>query len=71
VGLDGIHPEVKRVERLNVHKAMEQAIDEAHKRDDGQPAVFFRRDRGEWLVCIRLPLFMEMYEKWRKKHETD
>ncbi len=67
VGLDGIHPEVKRVERLNVHKAMEQAIDEAQKREDGQPAVFFRRDRGEWLVCIRLPLFMEMYEKWRKK----
>ena len=67
VGLDGIHPEVKRVEKLNIHKAMEQAIEEAQKREDGQPAVFFRRDRGEWLVCIRLPLFMEMYKKWRKK----
>jgi Holliday junction resolvase len=66
VGLDGIHPEVKRVEKLNIHKAMSQAIVEAEKRKDGQPTVFFRRDRGEWLVCIRLPLFMEMYEKWRK-----
>ena len=66
VGLEGIHPEVKRVEKLNIHKAMEQAKEEAIKREDGDPAVFFRRDRGEWLVCIRLGLFMEMYKAWRK-----
>ena len=64
VGLDGIHPEVKRVERLNVHKAMEQAIDEAHKREDGLPTVFFRRDRGEWLVCMRLEDWMDLYGVW-------
>ena len=29
VGLEGIHPEVKRVERLNIHEAMAQAIKEA------------------------------------------
>ena len=65
VGLDGIHPEVKRVEKLNIHKAMEQAKQESEKRKDGKPAVFFRRDRGEWLVCIQLPVFVEMYRAWR------
>ena len=53
VGLTGIHPEIKRVEKLNIHKAMEQAIGEAEKRQDGLPTVFFRRDRGEWLVTMR------------------
>ena len=64
VGLDGIHPEVKRVERLNIHKAMEQAKEEAIKRDDGLPTVFFRRDRGEWLVCMRLDDWMDLYGVW-------
>lgn len=66
VGLNGIHPEVKRVEKLNIHKAMEQAKEEAVKRNDGKPAVFFRRDRGEWLVCLQLPLFVAMYKAWRE-----
>ena len=64
VGLDGIHPEVKRVEKLNIHKAMEQAKEEAIKRDDGLPTVFFRRDRGEWLVCMRLEDWMDLYGAW-------
>ena len=64
VGLDGIHPEVKRVEKLNIHKAMEQAKEEAIKRDDGLPTVFFRRDRGEWLVCMRLEDWMDLYGVW-------
>lgn len=71
VGLDGIHPEVKRVEKLNIHKAMEQAKEEAEKRQDGKPAVFFRRDRGEWLVCVQLDTFIEMYKAWKGKHEDD
>jgi hypothetical protein len=64
VGLDGIHPEVKRVEKLNIHKAMEQAKEEAIKRDDGLPTVFFRRDRGEWLVCMRLEDWIDLYGAW-------
>ena len=52
VGLDGIHVESKRVENLNVNKAMEQAIRDAN----GQkvPAVFHRRNRKPWLVTLRL-----------------
>ena len=64
VGLDGIHPEVKRVEKLNIHKAMSQAIEEAQKRDDGLPIVFHRRDRGEWLVTMRLEDWMDLYGVW-------
>lgn len=64
VGLDGIHPEVKRVEKLNIHSAMAQAIKEADKKSDGLPAVFFRRDRGEWLVTMRLEDWIDLYGAW-------
>lgn len=64
VGLTGIHPEVKRVEKLNIHKAMEQAIEEAEKRQDGLPTVFFRRDRGEWLVTMKLTDWIDFYGAW-------
>ena len=61
VGLKGIHPEVKRVEKLNIEKAMEQAAIEAIKRGDGVPTVFHRRDRGEWLVTMRLDEWVDLY----------
>lgn len=64
MGLTGIHPEVKRVERLNIHESMAQAVAEAHKRADGLPTVFFRRDRGEWLVAMRLADWIDLYGAW-------
>ena len=69
VGLKGIHPEVKRVEKLNIHKAMAQAVEEAEKRDDGLPVVFHRRDRGKWLVTMELPTFLDMYGAWMEEEE--
>lgn len=65
VGLAGIHPEVKRQDRLNIHEAMAQAIGASQKRGDGLPAVFFRRDRGEWMVTMRLIDWMKLYRTWR------
>lgn len=65
VGLPGIHPEVKRVESLNIHKAMAQAIAEAEKRQDGLPTVFFRRNRGEWMVTMRLTDWIDLYGVWK------
>ena len=50
--LEFIHPECKFVERLNVYKAMEQAV-----RDSGPdriPTVFHRKKRKPWLVIVRL-----------------
>lgn len=64
VGLNGIHMEVKRVERLNILTAMKQAIEEAKKRKDGLPTVFHRRDRGEWLVTMRLTDWIDLYGAW-------
>ena len=64
IGLPGIHIECKRVERLNVHEAMKQAIRDAAGRF--LPAVFHRRNRGEWLVTMRLEDFMEIYREWQK-----
>lgn len=52
VGLDGIH------------QAMAQAISEAQKRQDGLPAVFHRRNRGEWLVTMRLTDWIDLYGEW-------
>ena len=61
VGVDGIHVEVKRVERLNVPAAMEQAIRDAERFGDGRPALFHRRNRGQWLVTMRLRDWIDLY----------
>ncbi len=66
VGLPGIHPEVKRVEHLNVSNAMKQAITEAQKRKDGIPTVFHRKNREEWLVTMRLEDWIDLYGEWAK-----
>jgi Holliday junction resolvase len=45
-----IHFEVKRVERLNIHDAMTQAIRDAEWK---MPVVAHRKNRQEWLVTMR------------------
>lgn len=70
IGLKGIHPEVKRVEKLNIHKAMEQAREEAEKRRDGLPVVFHRINREGWLVTMDLETFMDMYGGWYEERYT-
>jgi len=61
VGLPNIHIECKRVEHLNLDKAMEQAKHDA--RDGEIPSVFHRKDRKEWLVTMRLTDWIEMYKE--------
>ena len=60
-GLPGVHIEVKRVERLNVQEAMEQAIRDSERFGDGMPALFHRRNRKPWLVTMRIQDWMELY----------
>ena len=64
VGLPGIHCEIKRVEKLNIHDAYAQAERDA----SGQriPAVFHRRNRGVWMVTMSLDDWMEIYKKWQE-----
>ena len=64
VGLEGIHIEVKRREKISIYEWVKQAIEEAKKRMDGIPVVFFRKNREEWLVTMRLEDWMDMYGAW-------
>jgi len=50
--LEGVHFEVKRVERLELHKALQQAIDE--KGEGEMPVVAYRRNRSEWIAILRM-----------------
>lgn len=50
-GIPGTHAEVKRVEALNVGKAIEQAVADAGP--DGVPYVAHRRNRQPWLITLR------------------
>lgn len=60
VGLPRIHIECKRVEKLNLYDAMEQAKRDA--KDGNLPAVFHRKNRHNWLVTMELDDFMKIYE---------
>ena len=61
VGLNGVHIECKRVERLNIDDAMAQAI--ADVREGELPAVFHRKNRKKWLVTMTLKDWLVMYER--------
>lgn len=65
VGVDGVHAEVKRVERLNILEAMNQAIRDSEKFDDGLPTLFHRRNRSPWLVTMTLEDWLKIYRGWR------
>ena len=65
VGVDGVHAEVKRVERLNVPEAMNQAIRDSQKFEDGLPTLFHRRNRSPWLVTMTLEDWLKIYRGWR------
>ena len=57
IGITGVHIECKRVERLNIHDAMNQAVRDAN---DGEiPVVMHRKNRTEWLVTQRLDDWLE------------
>lgn len=61
-GLPGIHIECKRVQRLQIYDAMQQAKNDARK--DELPAVFYRRNHAQWLVTMELADWIELYQAW-------
>ncbi|MBD5154036.1 MAG: hypothetical protein HDT15_11380 [Oscillibacter sp.] len=63
VGIPGIHPEIKRVERLNVPEAMAQAVRDSEKFRDGVPVLFHRKNRRGWLCTMRLEDWLSLYER--------
>jgi len=65
VGVPFLHLEIKRVQALNLDKAMEQS--ERDAREDEIPVVMHRKDRKPWFVTMRLDDFMTMYKAWLKE----
>ncbi len=55
-GLERFHIEVKRVEKLNVSAAMQQAERDAVNRT---PVVIHRRNREQWLITMKLADFLQ------------
>lgn len=62
VGIDGLHIECKRVEKLNLDEAMDQSIRDA--KQDEVPTVFHRKNRRPWKVTLLLDDFIKI---WKKK----
>lgn len=62
VGLPHIHIECKRVEKLNIAKAMKQSRDDA--RDGEFPCVFHRKNRDKWQVNMDLEDWIVFYKKY-------
>ena len=59
IGIPGIHIEVKRVEALNIHKAMEQAIRDCNQSNKEKsqekkelPIVAHRKNHTDWLITM-------------------
>ena len=60
IGIPGLHLEVKRVEKLNLDKAYEQARRDA--KEGEKPVVMHRKNRQEWKVTLSLEDFMEIFK---------
>ena len=65
-GLLDVHIECKRVEKLNIDKAMEQSRRDALVNNE-IPTVFHRRNRKKWLVTMDLDNWIEFYKAYEKQ----
>lgn len=66
VGIDGLHMEIKRVEKLNIDDAYAQSVRDA--KDGEMPVVIHRKNRQHWKVTLSLEDFMLLwryYEDFR------
>lgn len=65
VGVEGLHIECKRVEKLNIHEAMAQS--ERDARTGEIPVVMHRKNGTRWLITMTLEDFMEKI--WKEKED--
>lgn len=65
IGVPAIHIECKRVEKLNINKAMRQSLNDARQ---GETAVVMHKKNDEkWLVTMTLADWIELYNAWRRE----
>ncbi len=73
VGLPGIHIECKRVERLDLQGAVDQAVRDSDAEslpfDYDLPTIFHRKNDHGWLVTMRLEDWIELYREWQSGKE--
>ena len=62
VGLDYIHIECKRVERLDLQAAIYQS--QRDSKENQLPTVFHRKNHYKWLVTMELEDWIEMYNEY-------
>lgn len=71
-GLEGIHIEVKRVEKLNIDDAMEQSIrDLETKKEKRIPVVFHRKNRKPWKATMLFEDWVKIYKVWLKNKDKE
>ena len=61
-GLDGLHIECKRVEKLNIDTAYEQSVRDA--KEGEIPVVMHRKNRKNGKVTLSIEDFCKMYNCW-------
>ena len=68
VGLPMVHVEVKRVEKLNIHDAIKQAIRDNKTND--LPIVAHRKNNTEWLITMVADDWFSIYSKFLERMEV-
>ena len=72
--MTGIHLEIKRAEKCNPYKYLEQAVRDSELTGNGEvPVVMHRQNRKEWIAIMKFDDFVELYQKayGNEKGEND
>lgn len=65
-GLEGIHVEVKRNEKLNIYNAIGQAVRDSTAAGNGDiPIVAHRKNDCEWLITMRAEDWFKLYREYK------
>ena len=62
INVDPLNIECKCVDRLNIHSAYDQAVQNAEGTNE-IPVVCFKRKREDWKVCLSLTDFIHIFRK--------
>lgn len=68
VGVPYIHLEIKRVQALNLDKAMAQS--ERDAKENEIPVVMHRKDRMPWRVTLNFEDFMRFYQAFERENRN-
>ena len=62
--IPGVHLEVKRTEKCNPYKYLEQAIEDSELTGKGDiPVVMHRQNRKEWIAILRMDDLVNLLKK--------